>query len=206
MNRVRLGLTGGIGSGKSTVSSMFKDLGAFIIDYDQLSNQVELENPSLVQRIAQIFQNPQPSQTVHELDHQLIAQIVFKDRQKLKQLEKLKHPYIIDLANQIEQHYQDQYSVFVHEVPLLVESGLMKNFDKIVVLTADENVRILRVIESRNMNAWEVKARIKSQISDRDRAKYADFIIDTNQPLDQVQLQVQTIWNTLTLTAPPLTS
>ncbi|MDR2538526.1 MAG: dephospho-CoA kinase [Bifidobacteriaceae bacterium] len=194
---MNIGLTGGIGSGKTTVSQIFRDLGAYVIDYDQLSNQVELDNPSLVRKIAEIFQSIPADRPVEELDHKLIAKIVFQNPQKLNQLEKLKHPYIIDLAKRIEEQHRNQYSVFVHEVPLLVEVNLTSCFDIVVVLVAPESVRIKRLVEQRGLALADVKARINSQLGDADRAKVADFVVNTNRPLFQVRADILNLWNSL---------
>jgi len=209
---LNIGLTGGIGSGKSEVAQIFQECGDFIIDYDQLSREVEFENPTLVEKIAAIFQNPKKSKfqqwikgdddepeniDIKPLTRKEIAEIVFQDRKKLKKLEALTHPIIIDLAFATKKKNEDKYQIFINEIPMLFEAKLQKYFDYIILVTADPELKFQRLYENRGMDRMEAKSRMNNQLDDRKKIKNVDFVIENNGSLEELKnkvLELQTFF------------
>jgi dephospho-CoA kinase len=185
---IKIGLTGGIGSGKSTVAEFFSGLGAFWIDYDQLSRRVEAENLELSDQIAENL-GIEPG-----LSDQQISEIVFSSPTKLKVLEAIKHPKILELAQRIQTENQVDFAVFLHEVPLLTEINLSQEFDLVIVVTARTEARIERVQKLRGWSREQIIRRMETQADDSERLKIADYVIENNSDLAELKLRVGEIW------------
>lgn len=191
---LRVGLTGGIGSGKSTVSDLLAAHGAVVIDYDVLAREaVEPGRPGL-QAIAERFGTGviAPDGT---LDRPALAAIVFADPEALAALNAISHPEIWRLAAAREADAGPD-SIVVHDNPLLVEMGAAEHCDVVVVVDVPEDVQIARLV-ARGMSEGDARARIATQASRRQRTGAADLVIDNTGPLDELAVIVGGTWDEL---------
>jgi len=188
-----IGLTGGIGSGKTTVSNLFSNLGIQIIDTDIIAHEL-LNNSELVKdEIIDTFsKNVLDSEGF--IDRNKLATIVFNDDYKKKCLEKILHPKIrLEVDTKIQnchtQQPQPQYVIVV--VPLLLETGFIDYLDRILVVMASEEIRTKRVQQRDNRKIEDIQLIIKSQVSDKKRTDNADDFIENNSDFNELRLQVQ---------------
>ena len=164
---VRVGLTGGIASGKSTVSARLEELGAVIIDGDKLAREVVAKGtPGLAEVVAAF--GPAVLTPDGELDRPALGAIVFADPDRLKVLEGITHPRIFALYAEREAAAADA-AVVVHDIPLLVESGRAGEFDVVIVVDAPEELQVERMVRDRGMSADDARARIAAQASREQR-------------------------------------
>ena len=182
-----VGLTGGIGSGKSTVANIFSKLGIPIYDSDQRAKDLYTESEDLRLQMIQNFGSY--VYTGNKINRKKLASIVFSNPEKLALLNSIVHPL---LQLDFEDWKSQQKSKYViREAAILIESGAYKMCNKVLVVTANKELRINRVMARDGASLNEVEQRINSQISDEDRMKYADFEIKNNGPeslIEQVVL------------------
>ena len=173
---LKVGLTGGIGSGKTTVSEIFHSLGVPVYNSDERAKYLMENDPSLRVNIIQYF--GEESYRSEGLNRSYLAQEVFSDKAKLEKLNSIVHPIV---ASDFEGWCLEQKAPFIlKEAAILIESGAYIGLDEIIVVTASENTRIDRVIERDKINAGEVRHRMNNQISDSERLEYADFVIEND--------------------------
>jgi dephospho-CoA kinase len=188
-----IGLTGGIGSGKTTVSDLFSNLGIPIIDTDLIAH--ELLNNSKVVKSEIIETFSKNVLNAHGLiDRDKLAKIVFNDNYKKKCLEGILHPEIrLEVDTKIQNYYTQQsppkYVIVV--IPLLLETGFIDYLDRILVVMASEEIRTKRVLQRDNRKIEDIQLIIKSQVSDKKRIDNADDIIENNNDINELRLQVQ---------------
>ena len=192
-----VGLTGGIGSGKSTVSALLASHGAVIIDYDVLARDVVEPGSPALQAIAERFGSGviAPDGT---LDRPALGALVFADADARKDLETITHPAIRDLAVQ-RQAEAGPDAIVIHDNPLLVEMGAAAYCDVVVVVDVPVEEQIDRLVTTRGMTAAEAQARIETQASRERRTGAADLVIDNTGPLDELAANVGGIWGELVL-------
>lgn len=191
---VLIGLTGGIGSGKSTVARRLVELGATEIDADLLAREVVQPGSDALTEIAARF----GSDLVLDdgsLDRALLAQRAFADDQSRKDLESIIHPRIQKISRE---RISEASGVVVYTIPLLVESGSTLPFDKVITVSAPVEVRIKRLIENRGMTRDEALSRIAAQASDSQREARADFVINSDCSLEDLFSQVDQIFAQVT--------
>lgn len=194
-----IGLTGGIASGKSTVSEMLSMLGAAIIDADKLSRTVTLPGRPAWQEIVHRFGDSIIGPG-GELNRKRLGQIVFADNQARHDLEKITHPRIeAEAMAAIARAKQDNYSVAVLDAPLLIEVAWHKKVDAVWLVFVDEQTQLTRLRLRDNVSYEDAMARIRAQMTLRDKLKYADVIIDNNGTLDNTKAQVLAAWRGLNL-------
>ncbi len=194
---LRVGLTGGIGSGKSTVSALLEAHGAVLIDYDKLArSSVEPGSPAL-DAIAERF-GPGVVQADGTLDRPALGAVVFADASARKDLEAITHPAIRELAMQQEQA-AGSGAIVVHDNPLLIEMGAHAHCDVVLVVDVPVGVQVERLMDSRGMTEDEALARIGSQTSRDERIAVADMVIDNTGPLDELAHTVAGVWDELVL-------
>lgn len=194
-----VGLTGGIGSGKSTVSALLASHGAVIIDYDLLARDVvEVASPAL-DAIAERF-GPSVIAPDGTLDRPALGAVVFGDVDARKDLEGITHPAICDLAVQ-RQAAAGPDTIVVHDNPLLIEMGAAAYCEVVVVVDVPVEEQIERLISARGMTAAEAQARIDTQASREVRTGAADLVIDNSGPVDELAAIVGGIWGELVLRA-----
>ncbi len=193
---LKVGLTGSIGTGKSTVSNIFKALGAYVIDADKIVHQL-LSNENVKKEIANVLGNEIFNQD-GEIDRKKVAKIIFNDADKKNKLEKIIHPKVREEINKkIQEIYnKDPDKIVIVEVPLLIETGMYKNYDKVIVVYAPEDIQLKRLIE-KGFSKEDALSRIKAQMPIDEKVKYADIVIDNTKDLDFLKRQVEEVYNKL---------
>lgn len=192
---MQVGLTGGIGSGKSTVSARLAERGAVVVDYDVLAREaVEPGTPAL-RAIAERFGTdvlaPDGS-----LDRPRLGSIVFADESARRDLEAITHPAIRDLAAQRVAAASDD-AVVVHDHPLLVEMGMAAACDVVVVVDVDPEVQVRRLVEQRGMSESDARARLAAQASRAERLAAADEVLDNSGSPEDLRAAVDALWERL---------
>jgi len=187
---LQVGLTGGIGSGKSTVARLLADLGAVVIDADAIARDILAPGTPVSARVAREF----PDAVVDgQLDRPALAAIVFADPTARARLEQITHPAVLAETRR-RVAAADPRSIVVHDVPLIVEANLADRYDVVVVVGADEATRRRRMQESRGMTAAEVEARMAAQATDAERRAVADHWIENDGSLADLRSRVERLW------------
>ena len=189
-----VGLSGGIGSGKSTVARIFSDLGAVVIDADAISREVLEPGQIGYENTILTFGESVLSES-GSIDRKKLAEVVFQNPMELAKLEAIIHPAVIAKVAQIRESLPAT-SVVVYDTPLLVEKGLESQFDKVIIVLADELSRKDRLV-SRGLELPDIEARISSQATDAQRVGVADYIIYNNGTLSELQDNVSKVWHQL---------
>jgi dephospho-CoA kinase len=179
---VLIALTGGIGSGKSTVARRWVELGATEVDADLLAREVVEPGSAGLALVAEEF-GPSVLTTAGALDRAELAKIAFANDDNRIKLEGILHPLIQELALQKVTNLE---GVIVYTIPLFVESKSKLQFDKVVAISCDEDVRVRRLVESRGMSEAEARSRISAQAKDSQREAVADIVIDSNCSLAEL--------------------
>jgi dephospho-CoA kinase len=194
------GLTGGIGSGKSLVSSIFSSLGANCIDCDVLARKAVEPGTQACKEILSRF-GASVFSADGSLDRQKMAQIAFNDSQALSDLNEITHPAVGNLMAQElakigELETTSQRSqIVILEIPLLTSSTKQKYLlDSVIVVDADEETRFSRLVNSRKMDVLDVRARMAAQISRDDRLALSDYVIDNSSDEEHLKLEVDKCW------------
>jgi len=191
---VYLGLSGGIGSGKSTVAKFFADLGAVVIDADAISREVLEPGQIGYENTLLTFGESVLSES-GSIDRKKLAELVFQNPAQLAKLEAIIHPAVIARVAQIRESLPASVIV-VYDTPLLVEKNLKSQFDKVVIVLADEQIRKDRLV-SRGLELPDIDARISNQATDSQRSDVADYIINNDGTLAQLQDNVTKVWKQL---------
>ncbi len=188
-------LTGGIGSGKSTVGQMFQDLGAIVTDSDQLAREVVERGTTGFDQIIAAFGDEVLKNG--DLNRAFLAELVFKDPAKREQLEQITHPMIRKAFAKIVESVKSD-SIVVNQIPLLVESKHDYKFDHVITVSASQEVRIERLI-NRGMSLTQINQRLQAQSSDIQREQIADSIIRNEGSQAELLSEVEKVWELLQL-------
>jgi dephospho-CoA kinase len=190
---MRVGLTGGIGSGKSEVARIFEELGAFIVDTDVLARQAVAPHSDGLMAIARVWPN-----VIRDgaLDRTALAEIVFSDPAARERLNSIVHPFVRRLAQEREQHAQPG-QVIVHMVPLLFETGYGDLVDKSVLVIAPLDERIARVMQRDRVDEAHVRARIATQIDPEAARIRADYVIENDGNLGHLRERTAAVYREL---------
>lgn len=190
---MRVGLTGGIGAGKSAVAAIFARLGAFLIDTDALAREVVAPGGAALSEIAVLW----PS-TVKDgvLDRAALAQIVFRQPAELERLNGLLHPRIRKLAAERESGARPGQPI-VHVVPLLFETGYDTLVDKSVLVAAPLERRVARIVGRDHMSEDEARARVAAQIAPEAARTRADYVIENDGTLEQLEARSRAVYEAL---------
>ena len=187
-----IGLTGAIGSGKSSVSALFERKGAIIIDGDGIAKQLQQQGSPTLQKLVDEFGDILLDSG--ELDRAKVAKLVFGDAEMLKRLNAIMHPAIgVEILRQIELNIATD-NVVVLDMPLLAENP-RDGMSGLVVVDVDPEVAISRLVQFRNMNEEDARRRMASQASREDRLKVADRIIDNSGSPEDLGSQVDDVWD-----------
>lgn len=187
-----VGLTGGIASGKSTVADFFRQKGIPVVDADEISRAVTQSGAEGAKAIEKTFGSEMF--VSGRLDRKKLAAYCFENRERTEKLNSVLHPIIIkEMLRQTEQYKNSGAKNVIWDVPLLFESGLDRFCDRIIAVVCDENTRILRAQKRSDISAEEVKKRISRQMSDEERRKRADCIIDNGNSREETFLQAERI-------------
>ena len=194
MSRVTIvGLTGGIAAGKSTVAEMFGELGCAVVDADQLSREV-MREPDLVQQLVQVF-GPGVLDDQVIVDRRALGARVFSDPRARGELEAITHPAIAAAARRtFEALGRSGHRQVLYEAALLVETGRHEEMDLLVVVVADQEVRVQRLMRRSDLTRDEALARLDSQLPQQAKAALADYLIDNSQSLEQTRQRVVEAW------------
>lgn len=193
MSAVQVGLTGGIGSGKSTAAKLFAELGAKIIDADVLSREAT-DDPGILTQITDAFG---ANLVVNgALDRKALADVVFQDNDARLRLNSIVHPWVQRRRAELMDEYADA-NVVVHEIPLLFEVGMEHMFDTLVVVTASEELRAQRVYERSGLSIVEFTARDRAQIPLSEKEEKAHYVINNGGSFERLRAQVKEIWREL---------
>ena len=189
----RVGLTGGIASGKSTVADELARRGALVIDADRLAREVVDPGTPELAKVAERF----PDTVVDgRLDRAKLAAMVFADPQARGDLERIIHPAVRKRAAELEQSAPPG-SVVVHVIPLLVETGQESDFDLCVVVDVDHETQLSRLLARDGMTRAEAEARIGAQATREQRLAAADVVIDNSGSVTQLREQIDDVWSVL---------
>ena len=181
-----VGLTGNIGCGKSSLSDIFRAEGIKIIDADIIARQI-YEEEKLLRKDYETFGNDIKNED-GSLNRKALGRIVFSDDEKLIQLNKLTHPVIRQkVSDEIEEYKSQNEEIVILDAALLVESDYLNFIDKLLVVTCKENIQIERIIARDNCSIEEALGRIKSQMSQENKVKYADYVIDNSATLSELR-------------------
>tara|TARA_Y100000768_G_scaffold383202_1_gene364926 strand:+ start:226 stop:819 length:594 start_codon:yes stop_codon:yes gene_type:complete len=175
---MKVGLTGGIGSGKTTVCRVFEKLGVPVYYSDDRAKALYIESKEVKQQVIDLLGEDAYLEN-GALNKQYISEKVFNDKALLQQLNAILHPAVAkDYASWLEQHKAAPYTL--KEAAILIESGAYKNCDQLIVVTAPEVVRIERVTQRDGVEQAAIKARMNNQMQEAERVEYADFILEND--------------------------
>ena len=196
---LRVGLTGGIGSGKSEVSKRLAAYGAALIDADVAARAVVEPGTPGLGEITAVF-GPQVLLPDGRLNRERLGQIVFADDSALAKLNAIVHPLVHERTQQLEQQATATLGpggIIVHDVPLLAENGLQNGFDTVIVVDAPDDQRLQRLIETRGMTAEHARERMAAQAGRDQRLAIADIVVDNSGTLADLDQQVAEVWSVL---------
>ena len=188
-----VGLTGGIASGKSTVSKYLAEKGFKVYDADKIAK--DISEKKLVQEEIILNFGDKILTEDGKVDRKKLKEIVFADKDKLKKLNAIIHPKVIDFYRELKEKNTDETIIF--DVPLLFESGIDKFCDKILVVISDYEIQLNRIIERDKINRELAEKIIKSQLSNEERIKKADVVIENNSNLEDLFKKVERFCETI---------
>jgi dephospho-CoA kinase len=188
-----VGLTGGIGSGKSTVARLLERRGAVVIEADGLAREVVEPGTPGFARVVDAF-GPGVVAADGTLDRAALAGIVFEDAERRRELETIVHPEVARRFAEEVERYRDTDAIVVYAVPLLVERGLAAAFDVVLTVAAPEDLRVERVVGERGSDPADVRARSAAQVGDAERAAVADLVIDNAGGIGELEAAVDRAW------------
>jgi dephospho-CoA kinase len=191
----RIGLTGGIAAGKSVAAAHFAELGAVVIDYDQLSREAVAPGTAGLDAVAAAF-GPRVLTADGALDRPALGNIVFGDDAARTTLNHIVHPVVRRLAAEREAAAAaaDPDAVIVHDIPLLAESGRDDSFHLVIAIVADVELRVRRLVDGRGLSEADARARIAAQVSDDVRVAAADLVLDGTGSPEDLRAQVDELW------------
>jgi dephospho-CoA kinase len=202
---LRVGLTGGVACGKSTVARMFADLGANILNADTIAHELYRPGQEVLQQLVEHF-GPEILKPDGELDRARLASLVF-DGGRVEELNRIVHPAIIRQQDQWMRALgeKDRYAVAIVEAALIFEAGVKDHFDRIMVVTCKPAQKIARFARRTSMSEdaarADVERRNKAQMPDEEKARRADFVIDNSGSVEESRPQVQRIYSELKVLA-----
>jgi len=185
---VRVGLTGGIASGKSSVSGILRELGAVVIDADELAREVVAKGTPGLERVVGAF-GPDVLTADGEMDRAKVGAIVFADEEQRRVLEAIVHPLVFERIVALEAAASEA-DLVVHDIPLLAESGRAATFDAVIVVDAPADLQVERMVRDRGWTREEAEARIAAQASREDRRGIATYVVDNTGTLDDLRQRV----------------
>jgi dephospho-CoA kinase len=192
-----IGLTGGIGSGKSTVAQFLAELGAVIVDLDKVGHEALRKGSQAWEQVVSEF-GKDILKAAGEIDRSKLGKIVFGNHKSLTRLNLIVHPAIDNIVKtKIEKYRRQGVRVVVLEAAAMLEAGKTEQVDELWVTVAPEATALKRVIERGGLSKKETRARIKAQLSNEKRVRQADVVIDTDGTLDELKDRVATEWQKL---------
>ena len=193
-----IGLTGGIATGKSLVSQILKELGAYIIDADKIARQVvEPEKPAWLE-IVKFFGRDIINED-KTINRKRLGEIIFNDPVKKRKLEEIVHPKVIEEENRLVKEYgrKNPNGIVIIDAALLIEAGSHKRVDKLIVVYADKETQFKRLSERDRLSRADAEKRTASQLPLDKKVKMADFVIDNSKGIEETRRQTIDIFNKL---------
>mgnify|MGYP001144907963 FL=1 len=187
-----VGLTGGIGAGKSEVSRLLVERGAVLIDADRIAREVVAPGTPGLAAVVEAF-GEEVLTADGSLDRPRLGSIVFADPEKLAVLNSIVHPLVGRRSRELEEAAAED-AVVVHDVPLLAENGLAPLYDVVIVVDADAETQLDRLVRLRGMTEEDARARMAAQASREQRRAIADIVIDNDVPLEELERRVKDVW------------
>lgn len=184
---LRVALTGGIGSGKSLVGEILEELGALVIDSDQLAREVIERGSPGYEEVITAFGDSILSEG--QIDRAKLAAVVFKEKDLRKKLESIIHPLVREAAEKLARNLPSG-AILVNQIPLLVESDGAKRFDYVITVSADEEIRRER-LRLRGLRDYEITERMAAQVADLDRENIANYILRNDGSIDELNRAVE---------------
>jgi len=195
---LRIGLTGSIAVGKSFVLEVLRELGARTIDADKIAREcVEPGTPGLSAVVKEFGDGVLSADG--SLDRAKVGTIIFSDEAKRQRLNSVLHPFIIARQDEIMRQWDGETpnAIAVIDAALMIESGGYKRFDKLIVVHCRPEIQIQRLMKRNNFSREEAELRVKSQMSQEEKQKYADYLIDTSGDFAATRRQIEAVWQTL---------
>ena len=192
---LKVGLTGGIGAGKSEVSRLLVEHGAVLIDADRIAREVVAPGTPGLAAVVEAF-GEDVLAADGSLDRPRLGSIVFADPERLAVLNSIVHPLVGARSRELEETAAED-AVVVHDVPLLTENGLAPLYDLVIVVDADPGTQLDRLVRLRGMTEDDARARMAAQATREQRRAIADIVIDNDVPLDELRRRVKDVWEDL---------
>ena len=192
---VRVGLTGGVASGKSTVSAILAELGAVVIDADALAREVVARGTPGLDAVVAEF-GPSLLTPECDLDRPAMGRLVFGDEAARRRLEAIVHPLVIGRMAELEAAAGED-DVVVHDIPLLAEGGRADTFDAVVVVDAPRDLQLQRMLSDRGWTREDAESRIAAQATREERRAVATHVIDNNGSLEDLRARVEAVFDEL---------
>ncbi|GGZ30967.1 dephospho-CoA kinase [Streptomyces poonensis] len=189
---LRVGLTGGIGAGKSEVSRLLVECGAVLVDADRIAREVVAPGTPGLAAVVDAF-GEEVLAGDGGLDRPKLGSIVFADPERLAVLNSIVHPLVRDRSRELESAAAED-AVVVHDVPLLTENGLSPLYDLVIVVDADPATQLDRLVRLRGMTEDDARARMAAQATREQRREIADIVIDNDVPLEELERRVRDVW------------
>ncbi|MFG3245926.1 dephospho-CoA kinase [Streptomyces sp. NPDC048187] len=189
---LKVGLTGGIGAGKSEVSRLLVEHGAVLIDADRIAREVVAPGTPGLAAVVEAFGEDVLAED-GALDRPKLGSIVFADPERLAVLNGIVHPLVGERSRALEEAAAED-AVVVHDVPLLTENGLAPLYDLVVVVDADPGTQLDRLVRLRGMTEQDARARMAAQATREQRREIADVIVDNDVPLEELRRRVAQVW------------
>lgn len=195
-NNIKIGMTGGIGSGKNKAAEIFETLGFYTIDADQISRKVMSRDESAYKKIVETF-GKNILNAENEIDRKKLGEIVFSDDDKRNILENIVHPEIFKEENRVRNSIRskDGKALVITHAPLMVESGSYKNYDILIAVFADNETRIKRVMARNGISEESVKKIMETQLPEEEKISKAHIIINNNASEIELQTEVERVAN-----------
>lgn len=187
-----VGLTGGIGAGKSEVSRLLVECGAVLIDADRIAREVVAPGTPGLTAVVESFGEGVLAED-GGLDRPRLGSIVFADPEKLAVLNSIVHPLVGARSRELEEAAAED-AVVVHDVPLLTENGLAPRYDLVIVVDASAETQLARLTGRRGMSEQDARARMAAQATREQRREIADIVIDNDVPLEELARRVKDVW------------
>ena len=191
----RVGLTGGVASGKSTVARILDELGAVLVDADVLAREVVAKGTTGLEEVVAAF-GPEILTDDGELDRPAMGAIVFADAEKRRVLEGIIHPRVRERGAELEASAGPD-DVVVHDIPLLAETGQAAGFDAVIVVDVPTELQVERMVELRGMTREDAEARVAAQASREERLAIATHVVDNTGTLEDLRRRVTEVYREL---------